>query len=749
MTNFVYDLTTLNGDKINLSDIPIGADPKQYLQATYQGDWNDTVQAIYDLRGVLWGGVFYGLTPKSHDPSQDQSVPDYYLWLKNTNELFLHTPSGNTSFLTSARQIFTDAVTSGLQGGGSLDADLSLSIQNIYDSGWTSLWLGSFTGPWNYFDINQRGQVVSGSFKSYIENPSGTDGQLLSHNSGQPGGVSWIDPPVTSKTLQGAYTDGGAGPQVIQLTASGKGVLIYDASPSLDTEILFGVGQDSGGFQPNVAVYGNGNADFGFSGHDITLGYSSYSTSVGNGAASVDLAIGSPQFTMGDLTNKDTGGTGPYWISSPTLGMKGWAKGPDPATSVPMHWQQFVRPFLLNGINNVGAVEGSSSLTYQLYSGSSWLDVFNLVYLNAGAMGPGRPPVPFTVLYCATETQIMAYDNLSGGDGPRIGIQAGKGDYSSHNTGTGGSVHVQAGDGYNGGDVRIQAGEAQENGDHLSGNDGTIFLATEGGKALILGSYGNPLADGIQINSDLAAALTINMLGVGPATDGLVIKNKATSSSGQQYWSPNLRLTGNADAESGGPFPHTHTSTEVHLAFNVQTLAGMLAPRGKLCFQYAIGNGAYTSFAYYDLVSGFTVPSDLHLGSDVVFTPSDTGGGTHAFYIGYSEAGAGDGIDITAGAAFGGNQGGTILIQGGMGGEGSPGANGGAITFRAGAGGNYSGNGGDLNLYGGDLIHVGFSDAGGNVNIKSGNAGIQGSINLTAVDIYFNGAVHGIDGGEE
>lgn len=176
MSHFVYDLTPLNASKVDLSPIPAGADPNQYVQA--EADWNPTTQACLDLRDMVLQGKFNGFLPVASDPSP--TGVDNYLWLRTDHTIFLHTPGSNVSFLTGGRQIITELY-SGLQGGGTLNSDVTLSLEDMYDGVWAPKWINETHGPWNYFNINKRGQIASGELKSYVETTrsiSGTAGRI-------------------------------------------------------------------------------------------------------------------------------------------------------------------------------------------------------------------------------------------------------------------------------------------------------------------------------------------------------------------------------------------------------------------------------------------------------------------------------------------------------------------------------------------------------------------------------------------
>jgi len=225
MSNFVYDLTTLPGSKTDLVPTPPGADLSKYLPAAH---WNEHIQASYDVRAALRTGVFQGLAEQASDPAPSDA--DAYWWLQNTGVMRL---VGPTAF----------------HFGGTITAaeptlSTHLATRNYVD---THASISPLTAKG---DLYTRTATVDARF------PVGTAGQLLSVNLSTTTGLEWIAPPTTVKTLQGAYTDGGAGPQVIALSASGKGILIRDTLAGLG-EALFAV-QNSTGITSHFAVNSDG-----------------------------------------------------------------------------------------------------------------------------------------------------------------------------------------------------------------------------------------------------------------------------------------------------------------------------------------------------------------------------------------------------------------------------------------------------------------------------------------------------------
>ena len=71
MTDFVYDTVLLPFPKTDLTALPGGADPTQYLTAD---QWNALCQAVVDLKSAVRGGKFYELATNADATPADGST---------------------------------------------------------------------------------------------------------------------------------------------------------------------------------------------------------------------------------------------------------------------------------------------------------------------------------------------------------------------------------------------------------------------------------------------------------------------------------------------------------------------------------------------------------------------------------------------------------------------------------------------------------------------------------------------------
>jgi hypothetical protein len=80
MADFVYDVITLNGSKVDRAPIPIGEDPNKWIDAT---DWNPAIGALNDIRDAIINNRFLGLQRLLVQPNVPTGGAPDFMWLDN------------------------------------------------------------------------------------------------------------------------------------------------------------------------------------------------------------------------------------------------------------------------------------------------------------------------------------------------------------------------------------------------------------------------------------------------------------------------------------------------------------------------------------------------------------------------------------------------------------------------------------------------------------------------------------------
>lgn len=124
MSNFVEDNTSLEFPKFDKNPLSGGEDPTKHIAAS---DWNTTCQAAVDIKDILRGAKWYGLTPQASRPVIVGVTK--FVWL-NTSEQLVLSIDGTDHVLgqgdvPSTRLISTSF---GLSGGGDLSANRTLRL---------------------------------------------------------------------------------------------------------------------------------------------------------------------------------------------------------------------------------------------------------------------------------------------------------------------------------------------------------------------------------------------------------------------------------------------------------------------------------------------------------------------------------------------------------------------------------------------------------------------------------------------
>lgn len=138
MSNFVYDVVTLNGSKANRAPLPGGEDPNKWIQAAE--DWNPTIAALYDIRGAILSNLFFGVDRQGSAPIVPTGGSIDFLWADAVGDLYWHKDgTGDQKLNTGGGGNETLAET---YAEGSSQADSTIS----YDSTRGFLWLKQDAG---------------------------------------------------------------------------------------------------------------------------------------------------------------------------------------------------------------------------------------------------------------------------------------------------------------------------------------------------------------------------------------------------------------------------------------------------------------------------------------------------------------------------------------------------------------------------------------------------------------------------
>lgn len=289
--DFVASNTPLPANKVNLSPLPVGANPLQYFQAS---DYNNLATAATDLRNALTSGAYSGFAAQTGDPLPVNATN--YFYFKNDNTL--HFKYGNTdtmvplgSSASLGNWVFSGN-TADLTAVGTMTIGVAnaqgITIKNAAPANGTPLrfdTVNTFTGGNTLLQI-----LTGGTLKAFVD----SNGTWIANNGSAGVGAVFA---TTFSTAQQSFDTAGlaitvqGGNAGAALAAAGKtgGILnIAGGTGSVGTASLA-----AGAGGSNVFAGGNAGANGGGG------GASGGSAFVRGGAASGAGTAG--EVTVGDL----------------------------------------------------------------------------------------------------------------------------------------------------------------------------------------------------------------------------------------------------------------------------------------------------------------------------------------------------------------------------------------------------------------------------------------------------------------